>query len=1140
VRKLLLLASFVFVLALTVWRVHSIQKTISSLVPVAEAQGAQCGLIGNNTAYPFEASGTLAELNEAAFTLALYSGTGSEPSVIKKVQESSTTVIIRLGSAVENSRPAEAEYWANFLIRVAQETGKSFVATAGHNEANCAEFFPLDQERTFVTKVAQIIQASEYAEQITLITGQIDHYCGTNQGGTAAEYLAATTIGTDGNPIPGIEGVALPFYITEGTPDATSTVNYFNTFAANTNLPIYVTESGPFLTDSFEEFARAVPQVLATNGRIKAFLLFNAFGHNQSSSLDYTKPFWNPACREAFRTQCNDPDTVIEICGQDTAKLPYYLKPLGGFSPTLGAEPDRAIVLFKNMVEDGYEVRCTTPRFSMAAKVDGALEDFQALFAPGAKVFDINSGQVIDASAMQIPLWRDGASAGAGGQGAAATTDTDTNSTNPTAGGDRGVFGSIEKNFGYRDPLVGTGSGNLQKLHTTSGPVYSLLSLEQQCTQQIESLKQRRYLCDLYVNPDACALKEAIPNTTDFDTMTLLNAFEGSGLTCAQIAQENLTPEQEKIAKALAYVPLYLEKSYRLGFLVAVTEMKPDERAGGIFFNFFAADNDGKDQTKKHKVAVIPFKFPDGAGTNREKIEGINYQDPLQITRDALTSQADIVKRQEEYAENIHRYLNTPFQGKRPRVLCGGENCTDPLTKAVTDMINGSEDKKVEGSCIVEAENLEGETSQIVSSADLGAAGGVTESPADANKDKTTDTTANNSILNLVKPGYELIKNLIVRPPNQATQPQRAEFNFLSFLDPGIKEQAGGTDTVFYTILPMGYELEKAEETLAGFIFDEAALNLYQENDEVHDYFETQGFSFTFNSDKETYPFANPSSPTYQACIAANPTTPEACAQKITVGVESKNNDPAYAPRVLGGKLGSLVRKMQENILAFNTAAHKFVASCKTLDEYLRGNCSGEVPASTTPPSSASNLEPVAQCQAGSARITSGEDAQHVYTDASQSCARFVPATHDVPRWKDPNDPVRPCDQLFSYVACTYPNTLIQNPVNANGQFDTSGQITACQYVVDSAKAAGISPRLALAMWGEESGFSHYRVPDFGVVSQPAQDLGAQVTTFLNTIRGKSTYLSFLLQYSGETTTDFCNNKFFPARLKVFYNYLGP
>ena len=79
-------------------------------------------------------------------------------------------------------------------------------------------------------------------------------------------------------------------------------------------------------------------------------------------------------------------------------------------------------------------------------------------------------------------------------------------------------------------------------------------------------------------------------------------------------------------------------------------------------------------------------------------------------------------------------------------------------------------------------------------------------------------------------------------------------------------------------------------------------------------------------------------------------------------------------------------------------------------------------------------------------------------------------------------------------------------------------------------------------MWGEESGFSHYRVADFGVISQPSQDLAAQVSGFVNTVNNYSSYLSFLEAYSGEERGSnlFCNNSAFPARVSTFYDYLGP
>lgn len=184
--------------------------------------------------------------------------------------------------------------------------------------------------------------------------------------------------------------------------------------------------------------------------------------------------------------------------------------------------------------------------------------------------------------------------------------------------------------------------------------------------------------------------------------------------------------------------------------------------------------------------------------------------------------------------------------------------------------------------------------------------------------------------------------------------------------------------------------------------------------------------------------------------------------------------------------------------------------------------------------------------------------------------------SHFIERWRDPSDipfgdATTFCTTLYSYAACTFNpqpgqettkrgGVLLENRVNENGQWNTTGTLTACEYVVKEAAKAGVSPRFAIAMWGEESNFSAFRnASAFGITSQPPLDLEKQVTVFLNTVTNQTyqrepnrhlesgvhgnaaPYLNFLERYSAEEkgSNQFCTNKFFPAQLKTYYDYLS-
>lgn len=213
--------------------------------------------------------------------------------------------------------------------------------------------------------------------------------------------------------------------------------------------------------------------------------------------------------------------------------------------------------------------------------------------------------------------------------------------------------------------------------------------------------------------------------------------------------------------------------------------------------------------------------------------------------------------------------------------------------------------------------------------------------------------------------------------------------------------------------------------------------------------------------------------------------------------------------------------------------------------------------------------EEVARCNTSSGGMTPGngipiQDSSYIcktgegYAASVGKPASLYTPILDIPSWQSGSDGgTGLCtENLYSKVACSYrpargtPKvSLIAHRVDSSGKFSRTGTMTACEYVVQQAQAKNVSPRLALAMWGEESGFGAYATDkdgqDFGVISQGSSratgTINGQLQAFLNTVKSNASngYLGFLRRYSGERTADpnnFCNNKFFPYRLKDFYN----
>lgn len=1049
-------------IALIGWRVSTVHRLTATPTISAQA-GPNCSLVGNNLAILFGGKAT-GNYSEATHTLALLTGRSDIPAIVSAINSTDKTIIVRLGAGLAASGPPANDYVA-ILNEIAGQIGpKSFIATAGHNEPNCAEFIPLAEEVKYVQTVTQGLTASN----VTLITGQIDHYCGDPALPKPQSYIDALT------KIPGIKGLALPFYITEGTPDATSTVNLFNQVAATTSLPIYVTEAGPLKPGSMREFIIGVAKVLE-NPKIQAFLLFNALGLNPDPNFTYTKPFANPACREALRTQCQDIEAVVAVCGDTLNPDEYYLYPIAGL-----ATKDQPVI-FDDLIKQGYEAQCSTPAFYTEVAAGANLVRFKELVDQGLATVQartVENELKIEYVTSKVPVWRD---------------------SNPVAT----LMSSLEDFWGFQTIEAEIEAQQL----IASSPIYSLLTIEQQCEMKVHILETTQLLCEKLADPNTCALYQPINGTAGYTTKTALEGWRSSNLTCKKINQGEYKKAQKPLVTAILRTPLYLDRAYRLAFLVLSTELRNDPNPINIF-DFLRKDAGEGNAYPKHEVRVIAFKIPD-IGTNRADDEA-NYQDPLQLTRNSFLD-LETIKKNKTAGIQKRDALRTPVHppGSPPVIECGGETCSDPLIKSLLEMINNQGEQ-----CKYKPANLRFEASNDIYSPGSLASGAGT----------------------LFKDGSNPSIDLFTTPSDQVKQPQIASYNFLSRIGLGGTGDSQA-QTQAFLIYPMGYELGTVEESLLAF-FDQKWGKSLDTDLPVRDYFKLTGIEQAMTEGKATVDFIDPN-PT---CTTDPATNLQDCTSLKTAEAGIETDFTNKQPRILGGRLGFLTRFIQRTLHEVKSRPFAFITACRTTEDFLLGRCTEKQ--TPGPDETTDSLTAVAQCQAGSARITSGEDAIHIPDSGNAACNKYDAGSHAIPNWKNAADPVKDCANLFSYIACTYPETLIENPVSSSGTFFNAGTLTACQYVVDQAKAAGISPRFALAMWGEESGFSAYRVPDFGVISLKSQNLGLQFTGFKGIVEdfSASEYQGFLERYSGETrgSGSFCNNKYFPGRLKVFYDYLGP
>ncbi len=844
----------------------------------------------------------------------------------------------------------------------------------------------------------------------------------------------------------------------------------------------------------------------------------------------------------------------------------FYLSPIKNVID--GPSSQRTVpMLRKELALQGYEPYCAVEGVSVEPKwTKDIINRYFELYPDGYKELKVDAVETLDFTNAKYPLWRD-------------------------VSNKQFLLTSLEEYFGFRDVYETDPADSV----LTSSPINSLLSEPQLCVQGWKNLVAQQLACERLEDPSSCdLLTRPIPDTsyTVATALGLLQKYDpnyregravagcadlvgGATLNDLGVVEE---AEARTLKKVLINTPTYFDRAYRYGFVVAVVHsLEPETDSGNVankIFNFFT--NTTRKLKPRDEVLVAAFKLPD-IGTNKGGGDDSGSQfwsDPLDLTRKVLSTKETLQTHEDvdrpAFREMIlQNAVNAEIQNDTMPIYCydgsfpggtGTTSCKNELTKALVDIINGSNQ-----GC--------GEAEPVKVITDLAGLDNVEETYGKVfNGDN----------------GGQVMLNLFVNDKTHQQgdiyNPQRAEtddpaeklqslFTLAKDASPNTWPAANAETKVdFYVVYPMGFELLAVEKAMKGAFFTKEQIDALDQDPSIIDGFEMTGMAMGLAAGSDSFDFNDYKKQEKGECgTTTDPltgaVTNNECNKTATVSVKQEGAGVG----VLGGRFGFWMRNVQKALNARESSAWKYFDSCKTTEEFLLGKCTGgnfgqEGTGENTGEGEVTGddfdtLESVAQCFGGP-RITSGETSEHIDTDGTGECTGkttrlFVPDLHNIPRWKSAGDDGINCDDLYSYADCTYPESLIQNPVNSEGIFVESGNTTACEFVVSEAKKLGVSPRLALAMWGEESGFSHYRVPALGVirtpnengewVTAPPEDLGAQVRIFARTLQSYDNYLSFLEAYSGEergsedpSPNQFCNNPNFVARLKTYYDYLGP
>lgn len=538
---------------------------------------------------------------------------------------------------------------------------------------------------------------------------------------------------------------------------------------------------------------------------------------------------------------------ATDISKEETHPDDYYIYPIPGII-------DGSAQQVKNeLLDQGYEVSCTTPKRSAIISVG---PDYIARDVLPGIVMTLNDlQQTVDYSNAKSPIWRNGSNKNS-------------------------LFGSLETYWGYKNTDE---SLDADEQLLKSAPIYALLTQQQQCDAQLQILEVIDKMCSKLADPTQCALYQDIPGFSgQYTTKSLYETIKSQAITCERLY--GATPDKNistELKKALGNVPLYLDKAYRLAFLVVTTETKDTSPSG--FFDFLLK---GKTSAiPKHEVRVVAFKLPDFV-SNKNPDSEFYYQDALQLTRNVLQPQQKQDESNLEFQQRIEEGKNSPVGNENSSALlkpieCSGNECGEPAVQALVSMINDF-----------------GQSCQS-NPADL-----KTEAVEDIKDDASITSSEGRTFAD---DQGDLVSNLAERQ-NIA---QEVTFDFLARIRPGNTDNRTSdvTSVVSYLVYPYGTDLADVEDTLIGLIHGQDQVASFK--DSQPQYFKLSDVMNEF-SGGTTYTNVAYAVPLTNECLTKSGIdNPTGCLISAEVKMD---NEEDTEPRVPGAWLGQITRDIQQSL----------------------------------------------------------------------------------------------------------------------------------------------------------------------------------------------------------------------------------
>ncbi len=580
----------------------------------------------------------------------------------------------------------------------------------------------------------------------------------------------------------------------------------------------------------------------------------------------------------------------------------YYIYPIPGLVD--GSKEQ----IIEELTKQYYEVSCTTPKRSILSEI-GPENLLRPDIATG-QILTVESSETIDYSTGRAPLWRNSQSKD-------------------------DLFASLETYWSYKNVT----ETDPDQARIKSAPIYSLLTLEEQCDYQLRMLDVINTMCSKLKDPEKCALYQDIPGFEGkYTTKTLYEIIKNNNVTCKDDLYNKTSSNycktweggvrvhegycekrkvngtwQNQVCKAgegwtdpgeadclqepVSNVPLYLDRAYRLAFLVVTAEV--NDSPNGLF-SFL---NSKGTALPTHEVRVIAFRLPDFA-SNKNPENDDYYLDALQLTGKVLQDLRVQSKNKELIQQKIENN-KTPNTGGILPINCFIADadefespCGGAAVQALVDIINNNGE-----SCQANPQNITYEEVENIGD--------------DISLDYAEDVNNTDNVTDLPT---KLKENQQIDQTIEGTD-EEGGFNFISRFIPSSTDKSRKYPTISsYLVYPYGTDITTVEETLIGLVHGNEAVIEFRNDPEGHPrYYKLSDLVNEYESGKGDLSIVEPPG---MDCADEN-------GYCHIVASTKADNEEDNEPRIPGAWLGRITRDIQQNLHEVGSDINEWIESLK-------------------------------------------------------------------------------------------------------------------------------------------------------------------------------------------------------------------